>query len=116
MNTTRQTGIAFAVLACGIAGLAYGDRISEMTREERCVYTARLQVAAAWHFSQGRSRESLKIHWHGDETQNEIDFVNRTIDAGYAAMVREHGRGVPTPPVEIVGDQAYVACMKESTL
>lgn len=94
----------------------HADRISEMTREERCIYTAKLQVAAAWHFRQGRTRDALRIHWHGDETQNEIDFVNRTIDAGYDAMARASQAGMEPPPVEVIGDQAYVACMKESTL
>lgn len=95
---------------------AMADRISDMTREERCVYTAKLQVAAAWYYAQGRSRDALTIHWHGDETPNEIAFVNRTIDAGYEAMRQASVEGRTPPGVEVIGDRAYVACMKESAL
>lgn len=106
-------------LACVLLaapGAASADRITRMTQEERCVYTARLQVAAAYYFKQGKPRQELKIHWHGDETEGEIRFVTENIDAGYSAMAREvesSGRGVP---VEIVGDRVYIACMKQTAL
>lgn len=92
---------------------AAADRITQMTREERCSYVARLQVAAAYHFVQGRSRQDLKIHWHGDETPEEIAFVNRVVDEGYETMRREQAAGRGEMPLELIGDRVYAACLNE---
>ena len=61
----------------------HADRITQMTQSDLCIYTAKLQVAGYYYFEQGKPREEVKIVWHGDETQNEIDFVNRTLDDAY---------------------------------
>jgi hypothetical protein len=57
----------------------HADRITQMNQSDLCTYTAKLQVAGYYYFEQGKPREEVKIVWHGDETQNEIDFVNRTL-------------------------------------
>ncbi len=93
---------------------ALADRISNMTREERCVYVARLHAAAAYHHSQGRARDQVTIHWHGDETENEVRFVNGTIDRAYAIIDREAQRGRNGLPPEFVGDEGYATCIRES--
>ena len=101
-----------AVAAAFLPLVASADRISDMPRTERCVYKARLSVAGYYHYLQGRPREAVQIHWHGNETQNEIEFVTRTLDEAYAraAALRE---GAPESPVSEVqfGDQIYEACM-----
>ncbi|MBI1394937.1 MAG: hypothetical protein GC151_03075 [Betaproteobacteria bacterium] len=108
--------LPFCCILFAQSPFAHADRISDMTREEKCVYTARLQVAAAYYFTQGKAREDVKIHWHGDETENEIQFVTLNVDAGYAAMKRAvaaSGRGIP---VEVIGDKVYETCMRETAL
>jgi hypothetical protein len=91
---------------------AWADRISDMPRTERCVYKARLSVAGYHHYLQGRPREEVKIHWHGDETQHEIDFVTQTIDEAYARAAALH-RETPDGRMSEAqfGDQIYEACM-----
>lgn len=98
------------------APAALADRITTMTREERCVYVARLQAAAALQFLEGKRREEVRIHWHGDETDHEMRFVTRVIDEGYAAMAREASAGRRSTPVEAIGDRAYQGCMSEKEL
>jgi hypothetical protein len=91
---------------------ARADRISDMPRTELCVYTARLSVAGYHHYLQGKPREAVRIHWHGDETQNEIDFVTRTLDETYArAAALQADRRVSE---QQFGDMAYEACMTGS--
>lgn len=99
-----------------IPAAASADRITQMTQEERCVYAAKLHVAAAYHFTKGLPRAELKLHWHGDETAGEMEFVNRIVDQGYEAMRRETAAGHGDIPLELLGDKAFEACMKESTL
>ena len=109
--------IAPALLALAMIPASAGaDRITQMTREERCAYTAKLHVAAAYHYSKGLPRAELKLYWHGDETPGEIEFVTRIIDQGYEAMRRETEAGRSDIPLGLLGDKAYEACMKESTL
>jgi hypothetical protein len=109
--------IALALLALALVPTAVrADRISQMTREERCTYAAKLHVAAAYHYTKGLPRADLKLHWHGDETAAEIEFVTRIVDQGYEAMKRETEAGRANLPLELVGDKAFEACMKESTL
>jgi hypothetical protein len=102
-----------AFVALTAASRAAADRISEMSLTERCVYKARLSVAGYHYYRQGRARDALVIHWHGDETRNEIDFVNRTLDQAYSAIA-ELERGTPQARVseQSFGDRVYEACMR----
>lgn len=100
---------AFPILACA-------DRITDMPRTERCVYKARLSVAGYYHYLQGKAREDVKIHWHGDETQNEIEFVTRTLDEAYARAAALRGEGAREVSQAQFGDQIYEACMEGRAL
>lgn len=106
--------IILAVALTLIAGAAGADRITSMNRAERCAYETRLQVLAAYYFSKGTPRAEVKIHWHGDETQFEIDFVNRALDVGYERIRLEHEAGRKDTPLEVLGDRIYEACMQGS--
>ena len=108
-----RLALALALLA---GAPAFADRVSEMPRTERCMYKARLSVAGYYWHQQGRARQDVKIHWHGDETQNEIEFVNRTIDEAYAAAeaIRDTS-GKPLSDADF-GDRAYNACMSGTSL
>jgi hypothetical protein len=106
-----------AAVAIAFPLLAVADRITDMPRTERCVYKARLSVAGYYHYLQGKSREAVRIHWHGNETQNEIDYVSRTLDEAYArAAALRHGS--PDAPVSETqfGDQIYESCMNGGEL
>jgi hypothetical protein len=106
------------MLALGLlaAAPAFADRITELPRTERCVYKARLSVAGYYWYQQGRARQDVKIHWKGDETQDEIEFVNRTIDEAYAAAdAIRGGSGRPASDTEF-GDRVYNACMSGTSL
>lgn len=104
--------ILFAVLLAAFSATASADRISAMGHAERCAYGTKLQVLGAYYYGQGKPRAEVKIHWHGDETQNEIDFVNRAIDAGYAIIEREYEVGRKDTPLQLLGDRIYEACMR----
>jgi hypothetical protein len=104
--------IAFVLLLVLVAPAAFADRITELNRTELCTYTAKLSVAGYYYFLRGRPREEVTIHWHGDETQNEIDFVTRTIAAAYEradSLKRASPDRVMSE--QDFGDQIYVACM-----
>ena len=88
----------------------YADRISQMNRTELCTYTAQLKVAAYYFFEQGKSREDV-IKWHGDETQNEIDFVNKTVEEAYVWLASWKESSTEMLPVQSFGDMVYQACM-----
>lgn len=106
--------IPVSLCLCLMALPAWGDRISDMGRTERCVYEARLAVAGYHHYLQGRAREDVRIHWHGDETDNEIAFVNRVLDRAYE---RAHALKDPASVSEIAfGDRTYDACITEQSL
>jgi hypothetical protein len=95
------------------SALASVDRIDRMNATERCIYTAQLSVAGYHYFLQGKARTEVPIHWHGDETQNEIDFVNFVLDATFASAERdrhEHPQQAPLSE-QSFGDRAYRACM-----
>ena len=102
--------LAAVLLVLPIAASA--DRISAMSHAERCAYGTKLQVLGAYYYGQGTPRAEVKIHWHGDETQNEIDFVNRAIDAGYAMIEREYEVGRKDTPLALLGDRIYEECMR----
>ncbi len=95
-----------------LPALSSADRVDRMSAAERCVYTAQLAVAGYHYFLQGKARNEVPIHWHGDETQNEIDFVTRTLDQAFAAAERDR-REQPSARVseQVFGDRAYQACM-----
>jgi hypothetical protein len=88
------------------------DRIDRMTVTERCVYAAQLSVAGYHYFLQGKSRDQVPVYWHGDETQNEMDFVNQTLDQAFAAAERNR-REQPDRAVsaQMFGDRIYQTCM-----
>ncbi|HVY05337.1 MAG TPA: hypothetical protein VHB46_05125 [Burkholderiales bacterium] len=102
------------LLACTflLAWPAYADRISRMSPTELCTYTAQLQVAAYYYFEQGRPRQEIVLHWHGDETQNEVDFVNKTIADAYAWLEAWKSSSNDLLPVTSFGDMVYQSCMK----
>lgn len=104
--------IVLAVLLAALPAAASADRISAMGHAERCAYGTKLQVLGAYYYGLGKPRAEVKIHWHGDETQNEIDFVNRAIDAGYAMIEREYEVGRKDTPLELLGDRIYEACLR----
>jgi hypothetical protein len=103
--------ILLVVLLTLIAGAAQADRITAMNRSDRCAYTTKLQVLAAYYFGKGTPRAEIKVHWHGDETPYEIDFINHALDAGYEYVRREHEAGRKDTPLEVLGDRIYEACM-----
>lgn len=105
--------VILAVLLLSVPVLASADRISSMSRTERCAYGTKLQVLGAYYSGKGTPRAEVKIHWHGDETQNEIDFINHAIDEGYAMQAKERAVGRQDTPLELLGDRVYEACMHE---
>lgn len=105
---------SFLVLcALLLSPAALADRITRMDQSELCVYTAQLQVAAYYYFEQGKPREEVSIKWHGDETQNEIDFVNKTVAEAYAWLSSWKGSSNELLPVQSFGDMVYQACMSK---
>jgi hypothetical protein len=94
------------------AALAEADRITEMNATERCVYKARLAVAGYHYFLQGKPRREIAIRWHGDETDNEIAFVTRTLDEAYStAEADQRERPEKLLSDQAFGDRSYNACM-----
>ncbi|HWQ38686.1 MAG TPA: hypothetical protein VNM24_08785 [Burkholderiales bacterium] len=94
---------------------AVADRITQMSKTERCVYTARLQVLAHYYFKQGTPRDQIKVHWKGDETENEIAFVGRALDEAYAWLVAR-GAEATALSEQVFGDMVYDACMSGQPL
>ena len=95
---------------------ARADRITQMNQSDLCIYTAKLQVAGYYYFEQGKPREEVKVVWHGDETQNEIDFVNRTLDDAYLWLTNARDNGAKLISVQTFGDLVYEACMNGKPL
>jgi len=106
------------LLLCGllVSSAAHADRISRMNQTELCTYTTQLQVTAYNFFVQGKPREDISIKWHGDETQNEIDFVNITIAQAYAWLASWKGSSNELLPAQSFGDMVYQACMTKKEL
>jgi hypothetical protein len=98
------------------APCAHADRISRMDKAELCTYVARLEVAAYYFFEQGKPREEVVLHWHGDETENEIAFVNKTVDDAYAWLANWKGSSNSMLSAQSFGDMIYQACMKGKSL
>ncbi len=103
------------LLACAmlLPAAAQADRISRMNPTELCTYTAQLKVAAYYFFEQGKAREAVQIKWHGDETQNEIDFVNDTVAQAYEWLSRWKETSNEMLPAHSFGDMVYQSCMGE---
>ena len=87
-----------------------------MTQSDLCIYTAKLQVAGYYYFEQGKPREQVKMVWHGDETQNEIEFVSRTLDDAYLWLSSARNSGAELLPVQTFGDLVDEACMNGKPL
>ena len=105
-------GVVLLLLATG----AHADRISRMEKIELCVYVSKLEVAAYYYFEQGRPREEVVIHWHGDETENEIAFINKTVDDAYAWLAIWKGSSNSMLSAQSFGDMIYQACMQGKLL
>ena len=101
------------LLACALLAspAVHADRIARMNPTELCTYTAQLKVAAYYYFEQGKPREDISIKWHGDETQNEIDFVNKTIAEAYTWLASWKESSNSMLPAQSFGDMVYQACM-----
>jgi hypothetical protein len=104
------------VLLLLAAPLAQADRITEMTREDRCLYVARLEMLAHEFFERGRARGDVVIHWHGDETENEIAFVNQTVDHAYAWLEAWAQSSNEMLPAQSFGEMVLQACMEGKRL
>ena len=89
----------------------HADRITRMNQTELCTYTAQLKVAAYYFFEQGKPRAEVSIKWHGDETQNEIDFVNKTVDEAYEWLGKQKESSSEMPSAQAFGDLVYQSCM-----
>jgi len=96
--------------------IVWADRITQMNKSDLCTYTAKLQVAGHYYFEKGKPREEVRIAWHGDETPNEIDFVNRTLEDAYLWLTNASRNGVNLPPAQTFGDLVYEACMNGKPL
>ena len=106
------------LLACLFLAIetAHADRITRMNQTELCTYTAQLEVAAYYYFEQGKPLADVKMKWHGDETQNEIEFVNQTVADAYAWLAKWKDNSNELIPITSFGDMVYQTCMsrKES--
>ena len=106
----------FLVCALLVSPAAHADRITRMNQNELCTYTTQLQVAAYSFFEQGKPREEVSIKWHGDETQNEIDFVNETVTRAYTWLASWKDSSSALLPAQSFGDMVYQACMTQKNL
>ena len=94
----------------------HADRITQMNQTDLCTYIAKLQVAGYYYFEQGKPREEVKVVWNGDETPNEIDFVNGTLDDAYLWLTNAKRNGATLVPAQTFGDLVYEACMNGKPL
>ena len=106
-----RASVLVMLLSLLLPHTAQADRITQMNQSDLCIYTAKLQVAGYYYFEQGKPREQVKVVWHGDETQNEIDFVNRTLDDAYLWLNNARDNAAKLIPVQAFGDLVYEACM-----
>jgi hypothetical protein len=105
-----------AVLVLLAAPCAHADRITQMGKTDLCTYVAKLEVAAYYYYEQGRPRDQVVIHWHGDETDNEIAFINKTVDDAYAWLESWKQSSNEMLPAQSFGDMVYQACMEGKKL
>jgi hypothetical protein len=78
---------------------------------ETCCAAARARV---FDLREGRPREQVKVNWKGDETRNEIEFVNRTLDEAYAWLAAANADATRLSE-QAFGDMVY-ACMSGRAL
>lgn len=99
-----KTLIAWCLVLAASSTLA-ADRIQSMAHPEECTYRARLAAAGAYtritKTADGCS--TIRILWHGDETEHEKEYVRRWTCQGF-----ESGQN----PVR-AGDVVFESCMKE---
>ena len=103
------------IFSLTLPATALADRISEMNPAERCTYIAKLQVAGYCYFSQGCPRDQVKIHWHDDETQYEIDFVSEIFDQTCFWLINA-GVAESTLSAQAFGDLVYTSCISGRAL
>ena len=101
--------IALFALVLPLSAMA--DRITQMSPTDLCAYSAKMQVAGYYYFEQGKARNEVVVKWHGDETQNEIDYVNRMLDEAYAWLANASRNSPRLIPAQTFGDLVYEACM-----
>lgn len=99
-----------------VAPLAHADRITEMIPVDRCTYVARLEILAYRFFQEGKPREQVVVHWHGDETENEIAFVSQTLDNAYAWLGAWKESSNEMLPELSFGEMVFQACMEGKLL
>jgi hypothetical protein len=101
----KKTLLLFLFLSS--SGMA-ADRIDSMSRLEQCVYRARLAAAGAYvrESHTATSCQDIKILWHGDETQNELDYVKKWSCVGF-----QSGKD----PI-VTGDAVFNTCSKEADI
>lgn len=112
----RVSVVSFLLVLLLPPHTVHADRITQMNQSDLCTYTAKLQVAGYYYFEQGKPREEVKIVWHGDETPNEIDFVNRTLDDTYLWLTNARSNSAELLPAQAFGDLVYEACMNGKPL
>ena len=96
-----------------IAPAAHADRIAQMDPKTLCVYTAQVKLAAYHFFEQGKPREQVSIEWRGDETPDEINFVNDALTQAYAWLASWKQSSNEMLPATSFADMVYQACMRE---
>ena len=111
-----RTNVIGMLLVLLLPNTVHADRITQMNQPDLCIYIAKLQVAGYYYFDQGKTREEVKVAWHGDETQNEIDFVNRTLDDAYLWLTNAKNNGAVLLPPQTFGDLVYEACINGKPL
>ena len=99
-----------------LAPAAHADRITQMNQVDRCTYVAKLEVLAHYFFEQGKARHEVVIHWHGDETENEVAFVNKTVDNAYAWLTAWKESSNSMLSAQSFGDMIFQACMEGKLL
>ena len=112
----RISILLFLLVLLLLPHTVHADRITQMYQSDLCIYTSKLRVAGYYYFEQGKPREEVRIVWHGDETQNEIDFVSRTLDDTYLWLTNGRSNGAELLPVQTFGDLVYEACMNGKPL
>jgi len=91
----------------------HADRIARMDPHALCTYTAQVKLAAYRFFEQGKPRTEVSIEWQGDETPEEITFVNDALTQAYAWLANWKQSSNEMLPAASFADMVYQACMRE---
>jgi hypothetical protein len=94
-----------------VSAPAHADRITRMNPPELCTYKAQVEMAAYYYFEQGKPLAEVKMPWQGDETPNEIEFVNQTVADAYAWLEKWKANSNALIPVTSFGDMIFQTCM-----